>query len=369
MNNAPQPNPVVLFQPQNHVGLGHLNRLSAIALALREIAPSVRTPFVVEGPSHVLLDALRLPYAPLPSSHLMYETDEWSAWDGESRRQLCIEMSRAIVGALMPQVVVFDSFPNEAFASVVLAANLPIILCLRQAKDMERYLARLAHFIPHAHRILIPHEKGTFELPAELAVKSRFVGEIVRPFESKVTSKRSRDAAQVVIHGGGGGYPGTVDFFNIAIQAAVALRISRPNLKVRLITGPLFTDWLNLRVGPALSLVPFDPDLNATLAKADIVICQAGYNTIAELKRIATRVLVVPAERRWDDQLARSEAAAKANLHFRVVRAKTPHELACAAEEFLREPAPKLSPSLADGARNAAEIISELLRIPGQASE
>jgi predicted glycosyltransferase len=109
-----------------------------------------------------------------------------------------------------------------------------------------------------------------------------------------------------VISGGGGGYPGTVEFFNVAEQAVHLLRQSHPNLRAKLITGPLFTDWCDLKLAPRSSVIPFDPDLTATLAAADLVICQAGYNTIAELKQIATRCLVVPAPRRWDNQLARA---------------------------------------------------------------
>lgn len=71
--------PTVLFQPPNHVGLGHINRLSAIALALQEMHPSVRSVFVVEGSGHVLLDALNLPFVPLPSDHALFETEHWSA--------------------------------------------------------------------------------------------------------------------------------------------------------------------------------------------------------------------------------------------------------------------------------------------------
>ena len=51
----------VLFHPLNHIGLGHINRLSVIALALHELDNNVRTPFVVEEAAHVLLDAFSLP--------------------------------------------------------------------------------------------------------------------------------------------------------------------------------------------------------------------------------------------------------------------------------------------------------------------
>jgi hypothetical protein len=42
----------VLFQPLNHIGLGHINRLAVITLALHELDEGIRTPFVVEEPGH-----------------------------------------------------------------------------------------------------------------------------------------------------------------------------------------------------------------------------------------------------------------------------------------------------------------------------
>jgi predicted glycosyltransferase len=360
-------NPTVLFHPQNHVGLGHVSRLSAIALALRRMDASLRTPFVVEGAAHALLDALGLPYVPLPSSHTMFETGDWDRWDSDARQHLCLGISRAIISDLAPQIVVFDSIPNQAFLSAVLEARVPIVLCLRQVNDIDRYLRRLAGFLPSVRLILVPHDEGTFRLPAALDDKSLFVGEIVRPASTAVASRPDPGCPGVVIHGGGGGHPGTVDFFNAAIQALVLLRRTRADLNARLITGPLFSDWLRLKVAPDLAVVPFDPELTATLAAADLVICQAGYNTIAELKRIATRVLVVPMERRWDDQFSRADQAAAASGRFRVFRGLNPHEMARAAGEFLQMPVPELKVSVAEGARRAAESIALLFggSLPG----
>jgi predicted glycosyltransferase len=79
------------------------------------------------------------------------------------------------------------------------------------------------------------------------------------------------------------------------------------SFQARLITGPLFANWLRLDLAADFSVVPFDPELTTTLAAADLVICQAGYNTTAELKQIEIRVIIVPGERRWDDQFARAE--------------------------------------------------------------
>jgi hypothetical protein len=43
----------ILFHPLNHIGLGHINRLAVIALALHELDNNVRTPFVVASRRYV----------------------------------------------------------------------------------------------------------------------------------------------------------------------------------------------------------------------------------------------------------------------------------------------------------------------------
>ena len=83
----------VWFHPLNHIGLGHMNRLSVIALALRDIDPRVRTPFVVEGASHVLLDTFALPYVPLPVSYAMTDGGVWAAWAETERCSLQFQIA------------------------------------------------------------------------------------------------------------------------------------------------------------------------------------------------------------------------------------------------------------------------------------
>ena len=51
-----EPQETVLFHGPNRIGLGHLNRLSAIALALKKKSPHVRPLFAVEGGAHVAHD-------------------------------------------------------------------------------------------------------------------------------------------------------------------------------------------------------------------------------------------------------------------------------------------------------------------------
>jgi predicted glycosyltransferase len=352
----------VLFQPLNHIGLGHISRLSAIALALQRLDSAIRTPFVVEDGGHVLLETLGLPYLPLPSEHAFDEAEGWALWSKPERMSLSVEISHALLRSLQPQAVVFDCIPNAAFQCATVAQQVPIVLCLREMRDLNRYLESVSQLLPQVKLILVPHEPGAFELPTPLQEMARFVGRVARCSESRQGSQPKSHAIRIVITGGGGGYPGTVNFYNLAIRALSELRGRYPGLEARLIAGPLFCDWPRLQQEHGIRVVPFEPDMPGTLAAADLVIAEAGYNTIAELEDIGTRAILVPAERQWDDQYARAHRAAKAYPHIKAFCGTDHAALARLAAESLEIPPPLAQPSRGDGARQAAEWIYSLLK-------
>jgi len=333
-----------------------------IALAVHELDNSVRTPFVIEEAANVLLDALGLPHVPLPSSHAMSDTAAWAAWTEGERSALQIEISLSILKTIAPQVVVFDFLPNPAFADAVVKSDIPIVLCLREMRDLARYLADAQALLDHVNLIVIPHPEGTILLPDDLALKSCFVGRIARQLRPKAIPKRDPAAPQVVITGGGGGYPGTVDFYNLAMEATADLRGSYPALKAKLIAGPLFRDWLLLQPVDGITLIPFEPDTTSRFAEADLVVCQAGYNTVAELEQLGTKALLVPTERQWDDQFARAHRIARERKNFRVLRGKTPADLAHQAIELLCEDIPNTIETGPNGGMKAAQLIYAMLR-------
>ena len=351
----------VLFQPPNHVGLGHINRLSAIAIALTEMSESIRSVFAVEGSSHVLLDVLKLPSLSLPSDHDLFETEQWTCWSSDERRTLSQEVSRAILRTVRPQLVVFDCFPNPAFARAVFEEKIPALLCLREMRDIHKYLRHIDGLLSQIAHIIIPHSADAFELPEAIRVKSRFVGEIVRPFTRKFAAVSESAERSVLVTGGGGGYPGTVSLYNLAIKALTALRRLAPSITGRLITGPLFRDWAKLQPEAGISIAPFEPDMLGAFLAADLVICAAGYNVCAELACVGTRTILVPAERQWDDQYARARRLVETYPHFRVFNGSSAHDLARFVHDALQDTKITAIASSMDGARKAAEIILAIL--------
>jgi predicted glycosyltransferase len=351
----------ILFNPPNRLGLGHINRLSAIALALRELDASVRLLFAIEGSGHVLLDALSLPYLPLPSSHALYETDAWNGWTRPLRSKLQLSLANAVLKSAGADVVVIDCFTSAPFALAAIEQRIPIVLCLREMKNLAAYVHLIDDFLPHIRMVLIPHERHRFEVPKELAAISRFVGQIARPRRQAHEASAGRVLKQIVISGGGGGYPETVQFYNLALQAVAGLRRRIPELNCLLVTGPLFQEWEQLQLRDGIRIVPFDPDLESRFATADLVICQAGYNTIAEIERSAQRAICIPAARDFDDQDARADDLAGRRSNFVVFRG-TPAELAPAIENALGLPVDRAwRNTQGNGASEAAACLIELL--------
>jgi predicted glycosyltransferase len=360
IGNASQPaQPTILFHAPNQIGLGHINRLSAVALSLRNTDRAIRSVFVVEGSGHVLLDVLGLPYLPLPSGRSMYRAAEWAAWPEEERARILMAFSQVVVRNLRPTLVVFDCFPSVAMVNAVVRQNIPIVLCLREMRDLPAYLRHISHFISHTTLILIPHEPGAFEVPESIRSKSQFIGQIARSFCRSNETRNDSRTLTVVITGGGGGFNGTSTFYNLAMQAILILRQRFPLVEGRLITGPLFHDFPKLQVVEGVTIHPFEPDIMNAFCNADVVLSTAGYNTAAELEQVGARAVFVPAETKWDDQLARAERLARAYAHFRCFRGTTAVELALAVEELLRE-TPFGTGALSDGADKAASILRSL---------
>jgi len=352
----------VLFHPLNHVGLGHINRLAAIALALHELDNSIRTPFVVEESAHVLLDVLGLPYVPLPSGHAINDSIAWASWTEDERSALQKEISQSVLRSIAPQLVVFDFLPNRSFADAVVSRGIPIVLRMREMRCLSAYLTAISDLLTAVKLIVVPHPEGTIRLPEALATKSRFVGQIVRRPVPMSALDTDPTAPRIVISGGGGGYPGTVKFYNLALKAIADLRHRYPALKSLLIVGPLFRDWSLLAAGDGSTIIPFEPDTASTFAQADLVICQAGYNTVAELEQLGTKAVLVPAERQWDDQFARAERAMREHDTFRVFRGNAPADLANVAVDFLGEHVANTVIPMASGGMNAAQLICSLLK-------
>jgi len=371
MNVAPEParqseqdvanRTSILFQAPNGIGLGHISRLAAIALALRQRHPQIRSMFLLEGGSHHLLESLDIPYLSVPNRGVL-ASGSWAQWTPDEQLGLITKIASAIIRSVKPRSIVFDSFPVRAVAEVAIQLKVPIVLSLRKMRDMAGYFADIEAADRFLDLVIFPHERGEIVVPDWLAHKSRFVGNVVRPTVIAQVPQNTRAGKLVIITGGGGGYAGTVDFYNRALTALANCRNRYPSLEVTLIAGPLFQQWKNLELIAGVRVVPFAPDLPVLLAEADLVICQAGYNTIAEILQLGVPAICLPAPRPGDDQFERAKHAAFSSENITLWQETgtlTLEEvIARELEKSRRPPYVRIN---APGAQRAADAIYELI--------
>jgi predicted glycosyltransferase len=352
----------VMFQAPNRIGLGHINRLSAVALAIRMAVPGARVPFVLSGNSHGFLECLGLPYVALPEGHEFWECDSWTAWTRMERRTIIESLAASVVERLQPHVVVFDCFPMLAVVRAATSRQIPLVLCLRKMRNMQAYFARLKA-TEHLFRvILLPHSPDEMEVPEHLRSRSLFVGTIVRHNGlENLGPGGSTNEKLVIVCGGGGGYPGTVEYYNSVLSALAQVRLNCP-LQAMLVTGPLFHDWKQLRLIDGLRIIPFEPRLVSLLSTADLIICQAGYNTIAEVAELGITTICLPAPRVFDDQFERARKFAALSPNFHVYLESDLAALGHMIDSCLAQSSPtvKIANVSAPGTIRAAEAILQI---------
>jgi radical SAM protein with 4Fe4S-binding SPASM domain len=110
---------------------------------------------------------------------------------------------------------------------------------------------------------------------------------------------------------GGGGQPVDARRYARAVADAHLLARARiPELETILVTGPYGEP--PSQVHPGLAVVRSPPDLTELLARATLVVSQAGYNAVAEIRALEKPAVLVPGYRKAEDQRARALRLARA---------------------------------------------------------
>jgi spore coat polysaccharide biosynthesis predicted glycosyltransferase SpsG len=359
--------PVVLFQAPNHVGLGHLNRMSCIADALRSLDPAVRPLFVIDGHSHGVLESFKLPHFSLPHHSHLLDRETWPLWTTPEIWRMSTALADSILDTSGAALIVYDSFPSLSFIWPVLRRKIKTVLIIRKMRDLDTYLEspRMRPLLQSGCSVIVPHDKDEFLLPEPLNVQAVYVGPIVKPlpvqhFVPPLHAELNRQRI-IVITAGGGGAPGTSEYFNRCLQAFGKLRSKLDNIVAYLVTGPLFSDWSNLSLLPEVRIIPFDPQLATTCSKADLVVSQAGYNSVNELTAIGVPTIYVPTICTADDQFERARLAAAKHPNTQCYEGNSVDELAILMEKQLIVNATRTPKPQPDGAIRAAQHILSLL--------
>ncbi len=352
---TPSPAPIrLLFQCHNRRGLGHLVRGLNIAREVRLLAPSSEILFYVKNRSAEARCGSDFRCFIEPDLH---GSSHWPD----------------VVRSFSPTVIVYDTVLPEAPMEDPRLPAVRRVYIMRKCMEAKQRDIFRHPFLRRVDLILIPHTPREFgyEVPPSLERKSVFVGPIVRRPDGKIqrrlrdTYRLAADSFVLTSTAGGGGFEDSAGtFFTIVFDVHRRLYPILPNLRHLVIQGPNFGTSLSALEG--MTVVGDEPDMADLFAVSDLVIAEAGYNTVNEIRLARAPAVFLPGSRTYDDQEERARALEQKGLAL-VFTDRVPEQVSrriveiCTSRVQLREMRSRYeSDSMETGNRAAAEKILEL---------
>ncbi|HEU0031404.1 MAG TPA: glycosyltransferase, partial [Kofleriaceae bacterium] len=349
----------IAFHAINGVGLGHVVRVLCLAAELPALVPDVELLVLTNARDPSLLVAAGIDFVQLPP-----RLDEPHADPSRILTALPLPVEEAVLGgaldAFAPDLVVFDTHAPSRIVHHARSLGARTVLVLRELRP-EALRAFVASPIAQLFdRIVVPHDEAEVDRAAFGELPVAIVGPIAR---AAPTGLARSPTPLVVAMAGGGGQP--VDarrYLRAVVDAHLLARARLPALETILVTGPYGEPPAHVDGYAGLTVIRSTPELPSLLARADLVVSQAGYNAVAELRQLAKPTIFVPGYRKAEDQrvrarrLARIGAAVIAKPDARAIADRieqlmlTPGALAAMADAHRRRP-------LVANNRGAAEAV------------
>lgn len=375
----------ILFYVQHLMGVGHVFRATRVVNAL------VARGFEV----HLVHGGARIPHLngggatvhylpPLRAGATVFgklETPDGVPVDNEykTRRR---DMLLAILRDVRPDMIITEAFPFgrrqmrfELVPVLEEAASWrkpPFIVAsirdiLQENRKPERDLETVElveqffdHVLLHGDPDVVRLEH-TFPEHARVAGRLLYTGIVAPPAIDAVPST-GHPAFDVIVSVGGG-----VLGSKLLLAAAGAKQLSvLKDARWCIITGVnMDADTLGQlrRIAPPdVEIRDFVPDLRYEMARAQLSISRAGYNTVADIFRSGTRAIVVPlSDGEETEQLRRAEILSARGLATTLrPEEETPEGLAAAIERTMGQPPPPRGKLNLEGARTSADIVSAI---------
>ncbi|MGI3903468.1 MAG: glycosyltransferase family protein [Janthinobacterium lividum] len=364
----------ILFYVQHLLGIGHLVRAGRIAAALAE---SFEVLLVVGGdmPPGLLPDGVSLfmlppvKAGPAGFSALVHPDGSPFTDDDKAHRR---DLLLTCFDDFVPEVVLIEAYPFgrrpmrfelvPLVARAAAAAHRPLIACsirdiLQEARP-DRRAETLATIRRDFGLVLVHGDPRLVQLSDTFPEAREFDDLIVhtglvgpggeRPLDDiESPSAGGEPSFDVVVSVGGGAVGARLIASALAARPLTLLASAR----WLVLTGPNATPSSPEPVAPGVTIRSFVPDLSSYLARAQVSVSQAGYNTVADLVGARCRAVLVPfAEGGETEQSRRAVLLEARGLAVVVTEADLdPVTLAAAIDEALTMPPPDVRLSL-DGA-------------------
>lgn len=309
----------LLFYCQHILGIGHLIRSMAIA---RGLTQDFKVYFVNGGeviqdfPIPEGIEVINLPAIKTDSSFRELQVPEGFT-DVESTLEYRRDRLLEVCDRIRPAVVMIELFPfgRRRFSTELIpllerakdygakiTCSLRDIVVTKQ--DQARHEAKVCKLINRYFDQLLIHGDPKF-LPLEnsfsrvndLTCEVHYTGYVVPDVNRKFAPKTETEPPMILVSVGGGRFGH--ELLDCVAEASELLEDTIPH-HMHMFTGPFAPDQvydslqLMARHRPNLTVQRYTPDLLSYMARADLSISMAGYNTTLNVLQTGVRAMQLP---------------------------------------------------------------------------
>ena len=302
----------LLFYAINGKGLGHLSRSMAIADSITLNDPGVKILFVTGTSKMEIIGNIAYPVIRIPSRSKAFNFDIFNGALGKIEREVLIKTTEIF----RPDAVFYDFLMDEQVFKFCAERDIRNMLILRKQKmGCVRDIAKKSA-LEFVDTLVFPHEYHEWPDASRMfsEKKSIYTGGIIRPISKKEVDQAvaqffGRKIKYIVLTIGGGGAREAQEWFLKSLNALSIIIKKYPDIHILAVPGPLFTrSDSKLPTNERILIQKWVPQLKLLLKGAQLVLSNAGYNTINEIRASNCPAVIYPLKSTgWDDQRARAE--------------------------------------------------------------
>lgn len=302
----------VLFYVQHLLGIGHLMRAKRIVLALRDkgfaitlVTGGMPLPeFQLSGVNHVQL----LPMAVGGDNFNELLDSTGKPIDDDFKRRRCEHLLQTY-SRVKPDIVIVEAFPFGR--RQVRFELLPLISAIEASEPRPLLLSSIRDILQkrikpgrdadtaklvkqHFDKVLVHGDPEFAALESSYPYAKEISGHIVYTgLVSGAVPPPGTDEYAAIVSAGGGAVG--LDLIRAAIEASREL----PEIESWcVVTGPNLPDpefsALSKSAPANVNVEKFRPDFDSLLARAQLSVSQAGYNTVSDILQAGCRAILVP---------------------------------------------------------------------------
>ncbi|MBF0504817.1 MAG: glycosyltransferase [Candidatus Omnitrophica bacterium] len=302
----------LLIHAIDGVGLGHLVRTLEIAKALLSQIKDAQIIFVTNSafPEPLLRAGFKVYKLTLNTKMVL---------DGKVSHESYLRINylriRAIISREQPEMILMDSEFNRPLVDFCFESKLKTCFVLRNTTDQNLDYLSQKGFLDKVDLVLVPHsEEEVSPRQRTILLKNRnthFVGPIVRSVGKIKRATKDGTLRILITFSTGADIPQHAKLFSKVSDFLAELKkqemcIDDTKIQVAIVTGPYFKKGSCDLHG--FDYKKFEVDLPGIMAGHDLVVSPAGYNLINEIISTKTPALLVPVDRKEDDQYARARS-------------------------------------------------------------